>query len=784
MKDAADVAARRVAMIQRGWLPIPLYANKNPALNGWPEVVADEATVRNDTWWREHPNTGAITKHAPVIDVDIKDQTAADAIEQLICERHGTAGRLLRRVGNPPKFAVPFRTDEPFKKLTLKLRAPDGEVHKKVHKIEILCDGQHTVVDGIHPETKLPYEWSGGEPWSVARDELPLLTRTEAEAFLAAARDQLFSQLGWWEDKRHEDDASPSKGASDDWVPLQANIIAGNSLHDSLRDLAAKMIVAGMKGGAVTNSLRGLMEASAAPRDERWRERFDDIPRAVMTAEAKFGPHAKGALASNAAKKGKEKAGAKIEPTPLFPPLPPAEIFPTQALGGILAKAAFAIARKIQVPESIAAQSVLAAAALTAQAMADVRLPYGQDRPLSLYFATVASSGDRKTSSDTEALWPIRRREVLLGEIYRAEHEQWSMEHAAWAAERKKIEGNKKLNYDQVKISLHELGPAPAPPLHAFLTAPDPTVEGLIKAWISAPASLGLFSAEGGQFIGGHGMNQENRLKTAAAFSEIWDGRTIKRLRASDGVTILRGRRLSMHMMVQPDAAAAFLSDPVLRNQGLLSRILVAGPDSIIGTRLYRDTEPGDETIIRAYGAHLLSILESPWPLADGQRNELAPPCLELAEDAAADWKEFYNRVERLSGANNQFGVIADFAAKAAENAARIAGVLTVVADPGAVLIDAGGMGNAIVLMDWYVKETLRLQRAARTDPRLLRAQRLLEWLQANGPEIEVLKILRFGPASERNKAALDETLAALLSHGWVRVLSKRPQRIAVVPAG
>src|SRR5215211_588334 len=48
-----------------------------------------------------------------------------------------------------------------------------------------------------------------------------------------------------------------------------------------------------------------------------------------------------------------------------------------------------AISRKVQVPEAIAAQSVLAVAALASQAHADVMLPYGQTRPLSLFLVTV-----------------------------------------------------------------------------------------------------------------------------------------------------------------------------------------------------------------------------------------------------------------------------------------------------------------------------------------------------------------------------------------------------------
>jgi hypothetical protein len=103
-------------------------------------------------------------------------------------------------------------------------------------------------------------------------------------------------------------------------------------------------------------------------------------------------------------------------PMPLFPPLPPAEPFPVNALGPVLSRAAAAISRKVQVPEAIAGQSVLAAAGLAAQVHADVMLPYGQKRPLSLFLATVAASGDRKSTADNEALWPIRKYEQALKE--------------------------------------------------------------------------------------------------------------------------------------------------------------------------------------------------------------------------------------------------------------------------------------------------------------------------------------------------------------------------------
>jgi hypothetical protein len=67
-----------------------------------------------------------------------------------------------------------------------------------------------------------------------------------------------------------------------------------------------------------------------------------------------------------------------------------------------------------------------------------------------------------------------------------------------------------------------------------------------------------------------------------------------------------------------------------------------------------------------------------------------------------------------------------DFAAKSAEHAARIAGVLTLVEDLKANEIGLEAMACAIPLADWYVSEARRLQQAGRADLRLLRAKALL----------------------------------------------------------
>jgi RecA-family ATPase len=73
---------------------------------------------------------------------------------------------------------------------------------------------------------------------------------------------------------------------SSDWQPLLTNIRDGLQLHNSIRDLAAKLVAGGLSGGAAVNLLRSMMESSTAPHNERWRQRYADIPRAVSSAQS------------------------------------------------------------------------------------------------------------------------------------------------------------------------------------------------------------------------------------------------------------------------------------------------------------------------------------------------------------------------------------------------------------------------------------------------------------------------------------------------------------------
>ena len=113
----------------------------------------------------------------------------------------------------------------------------------------------------------------------------------------------------------------------------------------------------------------------------------------------------------------------------------------------------------------------------------------------------------------------------------------------------------------------------------------EPTIEGLIKLLPESRRTLGLFSSEGGSFIGGHAMSDDAKLRSAARLSALWDGEPIDRIRSTGEAMVMVGRRVALHLMAQPEASLGFLADRTLRDQGLLSRILVAAPSPTAGGR-------------------------------------------------------------------------------------------------------------------------------------------------------------------------------------------------------
>lgn len=398
-------------------------------------------------------------------------------------------------------------------------------------------------------------------------------------------------------------------------------------------------------------------------------------------------------------------------PRPLVADARHAAPYPAHLLGPLRA-AVEAAHRETQAPIAIAAQSALAAASLAVQGHANVET-LSSYRPLSLYCITIAGSGERKSTVDR----------CLAG------------------------------NVDDFDCTVSE-----------------PTVHGLFRL-LSRTPSAGLLSDEGGSFLGGYAMQPGQAQQTFATFNSLWDGKRIRLARAK-GEMILPGRRLAMHLMLQLAVAGKLLGDPMAEGIGFLPRCLIVEPESTIGTRRITGF-PEPQPAAERSRERLAELLSRELPIRDPETFELAPRCLPLSIEAREALVAAADEIERAQAPGGKFEIVQAFASKTAENACRIAGVLTMWRDPNAAEVEAEDMENGLGLASYYLDEAQRLMGRSAVDADLRLADELRIWLQSRpGRTFLTADVQQSAPRREmRKRPVADRLLSILEEHGWVRRL-------------
>ena len=428
------------------------------------------------------------------------------------------------------------------------------------------------------------------------------------------------------------------------------------------------------------------------------------------------------------------KSVARPQPIALTAERSPSAEYPVDALGLVLGTAVTATAEHVMAPVAIAAQSCLAACSLAVQGHFDVRLPTGETRPISLHLVTTAESGDRKSATDNQMMQPIWAYQDSLEDEHRKQTEQAGIEQSAWdEAKKAATQQNKTRGKDALEDAYRALGPRPEGPIDPTLVVRSGTTQAMLRQFKTSRASLGLMSDEGGSWLGGYGMTEDNRLLTISTLSDFWDGKSVQINTAGEGFTALRGRRLAFHLMIQPMIAARLLGNAEVQGQGFMSRLLVTQPDSLAGTRVVdpanRDQD-SYEAAVAKYRARLGAIVETPLPVIEGT-NILQPRALGMSAQAQAMWWAFYNSIEVRLVPGGDLRDVKGFVGKLPEQAARLAATLAVFErGSGVDEIDATVMARGIALAEYYLGEAQRLFGQGTVDPVVADAKLLSDWLR------------------------------------------------------
>ncbi len=443
--------------------------------------------------------------------------------------------------------------------------------------------------------------------------------------------------------------------------------------------------------------------------------------------------------------------------------------YPVEALG-TFGEVVRVVAEHVAAPLPMVAASLLSSLSLCSQRLANV-VHEGRVVQLSLYFLTIAGSGERKSTIDDIMTAAIRAHEETEYQAYKEALRFWNIEIRAHEVAKKNAEKAKDLA--SIKQGLLDLGAEPEKPISPRMLFSNVNVEGLYRMYLEGVTSLGLFSDEAGTFFGGTSFANENKLKSIAFFASLWSNGRADKVRMGEGDSHITGKRLAAHLMLQPIIAEGLLADELLQQQGFFPRFLMTASKSLKGTRLKNGTPSADireHKAVQAFNHVCHTLLLQSMPMdAQGVPQLRAIP---LSSEAEVIYRKLYNSTEEQQAEHGELAHVSNYASRCAEQAQRIAGVLSLAQDPTTQSIQGDTMAQAAQIALWYLAEAKRLTEDSGVSSEIVRAEKLLKWLQTNGerfvPLRKMAQYVRLKDTSEVKAA-----LKLLEEHGYVKAAPK-----------
>lgn len=381
-----------------------------------------------------------------------------------------------------------------------------------------------------------------------------------------------------------------------------------------------------------------------------------------------------------------EKLPAADQPWPELEekPLP---IFPVELLPGGCGKLCRDLAAAIAVPVDYVACAMLgaASAALTGRVVVE---PWpGFREPVQLYLALCGKTGTRKTAALSALIAPLQKWLYQQNEDVRRENRvradrRDAIENQLTARKRKGGDG-----IEGLRRELEDWQPLPE--YEKVYT--DTTPEALAVSMAQCSGRAIVYTDEGQlvNVLSGVSYGRQGGAANLDVILQGYDNKPCLIRRVQGGETEIPCASLTMTLGLQPTMWQR-LATPELRERGMAGRMLYFVPDT---------------------GIHYDFLSLPPYPsltewialcctLAALARE--APLSLPLTAEASAALRSYQQANHERTFTDLAGDEINHWAQKAHGKAARLSGILTLLENPQARMVEAGAVRAAIVMMDGY----------------------------------------------------------------------------------
>ena len=385
------------------------------------------------------------------------------------------------------------------------------------------------------------------------------------------------------------------------------------------------------------------------------------------------------------------------------PPLPQQQTpYPVYAFPPVLRNVINALHEDTQIPIEMIGSTVLAAASLALQPLIDVIPPHSNEsEPCSLYFLTIADSGEGKSSINKRIMKPFysflsqmkaEYQENLRS--YKQEHEIWNVKKQALASSyRMAIKHGGSGKIELISLQQHQQSEPPKPKC-LNLIYEDATPKSLIQGLGDHPFA-GVVSDEAITFFKGYLKNNIGLLNKA------WEGEVYSYNRPDGDVLDIKAR-LTLSLMSQSKVFLKFMDryEDLFESSGFLSRLLITKTVSTVGYRSGNKNYEKSDKSIKEFHKYISELLEAQKEHFYDESS--ITKTMRLSTEACDLWASKNTQYQSVIVENGPWEHIRSFVSKACMNAIKIAVILNHENDKD---IDRDMLANAHSIIEWYLHQ-------------------------------------------------------------------------------